>query len=179
MKSKPLLLLAFLISGTLLFSHFSLAVSRSEPTNAGGTAPGELPLGAFCGEKNHGVTWCQFDFVNLAIHRSQVQGSRIYILGYLSVDDKQVILFANKQDYEMMERGRSLEIRGGLSELREMVEEHGYRYVRIEGSFEIDSKSDKAGRLGILEPPFSVKIALPRSAKGSYEDIGVDVEYLE
>ena len=168
MNSKLLVFSSGLLLGCgLSLGYFCSAASKQESISPS--------LAAFCSGGESDVLWCRMDFVNLAIHRSQLQAPRLYILGYLAVDDRQVSLFATKRDYEMMERGRSLEIRAPFPDLQKMVESHGYAYVRIEGSFEVDAKSEKAGRLGVLKPPLTLKAVLPRSANPS---IGVDVEFL-
>jgi hypothetical protein len=132
-----------------------------------------------CTKRRNGSDWCRLDFTRLAVHGDAVKGKRIFVLGFLVVDGGDVSLYANAEDYSRMERGRSLEIRSSRNELERLVSSQGYKYVRIEGTFNKDAETIKAGRLGVLEPPFTVRPVLPRLGKEDASDIAVNLRYLE
>lgn len=125
-----------------------------------------------------GANWCNLDFVQIAVHNRALRGNRVYTLGYLAIDNGVVTLFASEQDYLNMANGRSLEVRGGLVELKKLFSDFGYSQVRLEGTFDQDADSRRAGRLGLLHPPFKVVPLRPRIAKEGAADISVHIGYL-
>ncbi|MGY0799871.1 hypothetical protein ACW7G0_12560 [Lysobacter sp. A286] len=123
---------------------------------------------------------CSLDFNALGAHREQLRGADIYILGYLAIDDRTVSLFASENDYANMERAQSVEVRAGRDELVRMFSEHGYSYVRLSGTFDIDeSRRRPDGRLGMLRPPFDTVPLRPRADKENINDIGVHISEVQ
>lgn len=124
------------------------------------------------------VDWCGVDFTRLAAHPEVLVGKRVFILGYLSVDRGVVSLFASEEDYLRMEEGRSLEIGGNRRELSALVEAHGNKYVRIEGTYEFPPIGrGRSARLGALVPPIMVREFHARSIDQGVDDILVRVRY--
>lgn len=184
------LVIAFVIALALTFAVLFLIFFRpglnspKTSTKEAGTTVKESPryrvdeVSHVCAKRSRLRDWCSTDFVELKIYRSALQGRKVYILGYLAIDDGTLTLYQDEMAYLNTSNGMSLEIRGSLSQLKDIFSRFGYGYVRIEGTFDqgLGSVSD---RIGILHPPFRIVPVRGRALKETVNDIGAHVSYLD
>lgn len=132
-----------------------------------------------CANRIPGRNWCALDFTRLSVNADAIQARRLYILGYLAIDQGNLVLYADELDYSHGERGRSLQIMGKRDELRNLALQYGYKYIRLEGTFDQKVGSVRqSGRLGAMHPPFEVVPLVPRAGRETTDDLSVHITYM-
>lgn len=158
-----------LVTPVLMFGlMLSLASCTIDSAEDGGSAEVRQSSGFpvrdhICGASPPRRDYCPTDFVRLAVDPTAAGQKEIWILGYLVVDDGEVVLYANEDAYRNMEYGRSIRVEGPQEELSELISDFGYRSVRLGGTFYANSYSDpRDDRLGHIVSPVKAKEAQVR-----------------
>lgn len=147
--------------------------------NAVGVSHGSPPpdvANTVCSLARGSKNFCQTDFARLPSNTKEVDGKEIWILGFLAVDDRQLVLYASKDAYEFVENGQSILLRSSYSNLMRLLEEYGNEVVRVRGTFRAARRnSPDSSRLGTLEGELYVKRAERRSMTDPKEGLVVPI----
>lgn len=180
-KSKVALILiitnyAFLMSGCEYKSENSTDATEA-PVYMVSSSDLRKWVGHVCGLSMERAKYCPTDFVRLGSSPRAADGKEVWILGYLAIDNRQLVLFATEEDYLDMQYGRSIRLRGTREQLARIFSEFGNKKVRLGGVFRANHYDDPGNdRLGDLMWPISGSVASPREDLGGIDDIGVDIE---
>ena len=88
-----------------------------------------------CGSSLRRQDFCPTDFERLAVSPISADGKKVWILGYLAIDNGQVVIFATEEDFLDLQYGRSISVHGTREQLVKLFSEFGYKKVRISGQF--------------------------------------------
>lgn len=142
--------------------------------------PRSIAADTVCSLASRSIDFCQTDFVRLASNTKGADGKNIWIVGFLAVDSRQLVLYANRDAFELVENGQSILIRSNYSNLVQLRSEYGNQEVRIRGTFRAAQRnSPDSSRLGTLQGKLFVKRAERRSVANPTEGLVVPIEDLE